>query len=87
MHVLDLILILIFSTLKYRQSLLTIFTKANPAGDVTSRDEYLRFLVMLIFLGCSVSVKRVCLGYYFGRRICGTLEKQFCELSHLISSV
>ena len=52
-----------------------MFTNANPAGDVTSREEYLRFLVMLIFVGGAVSVKRVCLGYYFGRRICGTYRQ------------
>jgi hypothetical protein len=69
--------------LQFRQSFFTIFTNANPAGDVTSREEYLRFLVMLIVVGCFVSVKRVCLGYYFGRRICGTLPKLFFKFSLL----
>ena len=59
-----------------RQNFLTIFTDANPAGNVTSRQEYVRFLVMLISVGCAVSIKRVWLGYYFGRRICGTYVKQ-----------
>jgi hypothetical protein len=54
-----------------RQNVLKVFTGANYAGNVTGRDEYLRFLIMLIFVGISVSVKRVTFGYYFGRRICG----------------
>ncbi len=63
-----------------RQSFFSIFTEANPAGDVTSREEYLRFLVMLIFVGVAVSVKRVCLGYYFGQRICARYSDDLHEL-------
>lgn len=63
-----------------RQNVLSIFTQANPAGDVTSREEYKRFLVMLIFVGAAVSVKRVCLGYYFGQRISARYSDDLHEL-------
>ena len=38
---------------------------------------------MLIAIGCAVSVKRVCLGYYFGQRICGTYDTDVLERSRL----
>lgn len=63
-----------------RQNFFSIFTESNPAGDVTSREEYTRFLVMLIFVGITVSIKRVCLGYYFGQRICARYSDDLHEL-------
>jgi hypothetical protein len=57
-----------------RQDWLSIFTADNPAGNVTTRDVYFRTLITLIVVGVAVSVKRVWLGYYFGRRICGMLQ-------------
>jgi hypothetical protein len=68
-----------------RQNLMTIFTEANPAGNITGRNGYFRFLMMILVAGISVSVKRVWLGYYFGRRICGrfpNIEKNRSVYGH-----
>lgn len=57
-----------------RQDWFSIFTAKNPAGNVTTRETYFRTLMTLIVVGVTVSIKRVWLGYYFGRRICGTFH-------------
>ncbi|KAL3792577.1 hypothetical protein HJC23_005547 [Cyclotella cryptica] len=50
------------------QNYLDIFNSINPVNGVTDNAIYLRFLLMSVFVGAVVSLKRLALAIYLGRR-------------------
>lgn len=50
------------------QEQMDLFNSNNPAGGVTEDETYFRFLLSCIFVGAVVSLKRLFLAIYLGRR-------------------
>lgn len=50
------------------QLYLDVFTEINPVSGVTDSEIYLRILLSLMFVGVVVSLKRLMLAIYLGRR-------------------
>ena len=52
----------------YWQHKLDLFNAANPVEGITDAPEYLQILLAMIFVGVMVSLKRLCIAIYLGRR-------------------
>ena len=68
----------------YWQNLLDLFNAGNPAGSVTYSDLYMRILLCMIFVGATVSLKRLFLAIYLGRR---TVKHFGSELEMLMAKM
>jgi hypothetical protein len=58
----------------YWQDAIALFNSENPGGDVTSSERFYKVLVISVAVGAVVSLKRLFVGLYLGR-------KTFCEAS------
>ncbi len=61
-----------------------IFNAENPVEGITDSDAYLRFLISMIFVGAIVSLKRLAISLYLGRR---TLEHFGGELEKVMAKM
>jgi len=66
------------------QNKLDIFNESNPAGDITTDEFYLRLLLSLIFVGVAVSLKRLWIALYLGKR---TVNHFGVELEKLMAKM
>ncbi|KAL7463562.1 hypothetical protein ACHAXS_003923, partial [Conticribra weissflogii] len=66
------------------QKKLDIFNEGNPAGDVTTDELYLRLLLSLMFVGIAVSLKRLWIALYLGKR---TVNHFGVELEKLMAKM
>jgi len=66
------------------QDMLDIFNEVNPVDGVTDDNFYFRLLMVMIFIGVTVSLKRLTIALYLGRR---TVEHFGVELEKLMAKM
>ncbi|KAL7557216.1 hypothetical protein ACA910_001283 [Epithemia clementina (nom. ined.)] len=64
----------------YWQRTITLFTAANPSGDIPSSERYRAVLMTMIFVAFSVSVKRYILALHLGRRLYLRFNERLAEM-------
>lgn len=64
----------------YFDNYLSIFTQANPSGDIPGESWYRRLLIMGIVVGLAISIKRVWVGLMLGKKIYRNYSEDLAKL-------